>query len=119
MDETAGGARHPNATPRPVLLKDNMALTKIGVGDIRLSAKAKKYVNEVLDSDRLSYGPFSKRFERSMADLHGKNFACFVNSGTDALRIGLAAMKEHYGWADGSGVLVPAVTFVASLNVIV
>ncbi len=35
-----------------------------------------------------------------------------------ALRIGLAAMKEKYGWKDGDGVLVPALTFVASVNVI-
>lgn len=94
-------------------------LSKIGVGDVRLSAKAKQYVNDVLDTNRLSYGPYSKRFERGIADLHGRNFACFVNSGTDALRIGLAAMKEHYRWPNGSGVLVPALTFVASLNVIV
>lgn len=92
---------------------------RIGVGDVKLSATAKRYVNEALDNNRLSYGPFSKRFERSFADLEGRKFAAFVNSGTDALRIGLAAMKELYGWPDGAGVLVPALTFVASLNVVI
>jgi CDP-6-deoxy-D-xylo-4-hexulose-3-dehydrase len=92
---------------------------KIGVGEVRLSRQAKENVMDVLETNRLSYGPYSKRFERGFAALHGRNYAAFVNSGTDALRIGLAAMKEKYAWPDGSGVLVPALTFVASLNVII
>lgn len=74
---------------------------------------------DALANNRLSYGPYSKRFEREFADVHGKKYACFVNSGTDALRIGLGAMKEKFRWRDGAGVLVPALTFVSSLNVIV
>lgn len=92
--------------------------TKIGVGEVRLSATAKANVMRALNTNRLSYGPFSKEFERRFAALHGRRFAVFVNSGTDALRIGLAAMKERYDWPDDSVVLVPAVTFVASYNVI-
>lgn len=98
-----------------------MAVTvsrRIGVGEVRITDRARANVLEVLANHRLSYGPYSKQFERRFADLHQRRFACFVNSGTDALRIGLAAMKERYGWADGSTVLVPALTFVASVNVI-
>jgi dTDP-4-amino-4,6-dideoxygalactose transaminase len=94
-------------------------VNKIGVGEVRLSAQAKANVLDVLETNRLSYGPYSRRFERDFAKLHHRDFACFVNSGTDALRIGLAAMKEHYGWKDGDQVIVPALTFVSSLNVIV
>ena len=97
----------------------NRRLNKIGVGDVRISEAAKANVNKALDDNRLSYGPFSREFERRFAELHGKRFACFVNSGTSALQIGLAAMKEHCGWEDGSEVLVPALTFVASVNVII
>lgn len=92
---------------------------KIGVGEVRLSPQAKANVNAALNANRLSYGPFSKRFESEFASIHHRKFAAFVNSGTDALRIGLAAMKEHYRWKDGAGVVVPALTFVSSLNVIV
>lgn len=92
--------------------------TRIGVGEVRLSQQAILNVNEALSNNRLSYGPFSRQFERRFAALHDRRFACFVNSGTDALRIGLAAMKERYGWKDGARVLVPALTFVASYNVI-
>lgn len=91
---------------------------KIGVGDVVITDQAKANVYEVLNNNRLTYGPYSKRFEHEFAIAHGRAFACFVNSGTDALRIGLAAMKEKYGWKDGDAVLVPALTFVASVNVI-
>lgn len=91
---------------------------RIGVGEVRLSQQAILNVNEALANNRLSYGKFSKQFERRFAALHDRRFAVFVNSGTDALRIGLAAMKEMYGWKDGAAVLVPAVTFVASYNVV-
>lgn len=42
-----------------------------------------------------------------------------MNSGTDALRIGLAALKLKYKWKDGDEVLVPAVTFVATANIVI
>lgn len=41
-----------------------------------------------------------------------------TNSGTDALRIALAALKERGNWKDGDIVFVPAVTFVATVNVV-
>jgi perosamine synthetase len=94
------------------------ATRRIGVGDVRVNDKGRANVLDALLNNRLSYGPYSKQFERRFADIHGRRFACFVNSGTDALRIGLAALKEKYNWPDGSTVLVPALTFVASVNVI-
>lgn len=92
--------------------------TRIGVGEVRISAQARANVLDALDTNRLSYGKWTKQLERRFAALHGRKFAVFVNSGTDALRIGLAAVKEKYGWLDGDKVLVPALTFVASYNVI-
>jgi dTDP-4-amino-4,6-dideoxygalactose transaminase len=40
------------------------------------------------------------------------------NSGTSALQVALAALKEVHGWEDGDEVLVPSVTFVATSNVV-
>lgn len=85
---------------------------------MHISEQARANVLDALDNHRLSYGRYSREFEQRFANLHDRKFACFVNSGTDALRIGLAALKERYGWADGSDVLVPALTFVATLNVV-
>ncbi len=91
---------------------------QIGVGGLMISGLAKRYVNQVLQRNRLSYGPFSEAFEREFAKAHGVKFASFMNSGTDALRIGLGAMKMKFGWKDGDEVLVPAVTFVATANIV-
>jgi dTDP-4-amino-4,6-dideoxygalactose transaminase len=41
------------------------------------------------------------------------------NSGTGALQIALAALKEKYNWQDADEILVPAVTFVATSNVVI
>jgi perosamine synthetase len=91
---------------------------QIGVGGTFISNTAKKYVNQVLDSNRLSYGPFTQKFEAEFARLHDRKYALFCNSGTSALQVGLHALKEKYGWKDGAEVLVPAITFIASSNVI-
>ena len=40
------------------------------------------------------------------------------NSGTGALQLALQALRETHGWPDGAEVIVPAITFVASVNVI-
>jgi dTDP-4-amino-4,6-dideoxygalactose transaminase len=42
-----------------------------------------------------------------------------MNSGTSALHVGLAALKAMHGWSDGDEVIVPAVTFVATANVVI
>ena len=58
------------------------------------------------------------RFESEIASLHGCRFGLMSNSGTSALQIALGALKEIHGWADGDEVLVPALTFVATSNVV-
>lgn len=88
----------------------------IKVGTLSVSDRAKEYIRQVLDSNRLSYGPFTMRFEKEFAHLHGCRFGVMTNSGTSALQIALAALKEQRGWQDGDEVLVPAVTFIATSN---
>lgn len=91
---------------------------QIGVGGLRLGRAEKRYLREVVDSNRLSYGPMTRRFEAGFARLHDCRFAAFCNSGTSALHVALAALKERYGWRDGDEVLVPSVTFVATANIV-
>ncbi len=91
---------------------------QIGVGGFRITDRARQLVLEVLDSGRLNAGPMMARFESAIAALHGRRFGLMCNSGTSALQIALAALKEHDGWADGDEVLVPALTFVATSNVV-
>ena len=91
---------------------------QIGVGGIVLGEKEKGYLAKVIASSRLSYGPFSKKFEQKFSSAHGARFGLFMNSGTSALQVALAALKEKYRWQDGDEVLVPAATFIATSNVI-
>ncbi|MBI2443476.1 MAG: DegT/DnrJ/EryC1/StrS family aminotransferase [Candidatus Levybacteria bacterium] len=91
----------------------------IGVGDIAVSQLAKKYVNQVLSSRRITYGPFADSFEKEFAKLHDLKYAIFCNSGTSALQVALHALKREYKWNDGDEVLVPALTFVATVNIII
>ena len=91
---------------------------QIGVGGLILSAKEKQLVNEVLDSNQLTYGSMSKKFEHEFALRHDCKHALYMNSGTSALQVALAIMKNHYKWQDGDEVIVPAVTFVATSNIV-
>lgn len=92
---------------------------KVAVGTFTVSETMRRYVQEVLDTERISYGPFSRHFEARMAQIHECDFGVLSNSGTSSLQVALQAMKELHGWADGDEVLVPSVTFVATVNIVV
>jgi len=97
---------------------DTPSRTVLGVGTLNVSQRAKELVMEALNNNRLSYGPMVQQFESEFAKLHGCRFGVMSNSGTSALHIALQAMKELHGWQDGDEVIVPAVTFVATANII-
>lgn len=92
-------------------------MNKVTLGTFRATDRMRQLVNQVLDTGRLSYGPLSGEFEARFALQHDCRFGILANSGTSALQAGLQAMKELYGWEDGDEVLVPALTFVATVNV--
>ncbi len=91
---------------------------EIGVGGFAVSPRGRRYIAEVLRTNRLSYGPFHERFEAAFAAEHDSRHAIFCNSGTSALQIALQALKEKHDWKDGDEVLVPAVTFIATSNIV-
>jgi perosamine synthetase len=90
----------------------------IGVGGASLGPRERQYVNDVLDRGRLTYGHYTRNFEREFARLHRRKVALFCNSGTSALQVALHALRAQDGWRKGDEVIVPAITFVASVNVI-
>lgn len=100
------------------MAKDFIPNYQIGSAGFHFGSRERKYIGEVLKSHRLSYGPWSKKFEEIFAKEHDSKFAVFSNSGTSALHMALAAMKEKYNWKDGDEVIVPAVTFVATSNIV-
>lgn len=77
-----------------------------------------RLVNAVLRSGRLSYGRYSKEFETRFASMHGCKYGVLSNSGTSSLLVALQTLKELHGWQDGDEVIVPALTFVATVNVV-
>ncbi len=92
---------------------------QIGVGGFVFGDYEKKYLMEVIESNRLSYGPYTQKFERLFAKEHNCKYGIFCNSGTSALHISLAALKEKYNWKDDNEVIVPAITFIATSNVVI
>lgn len=90
----------------------------VRTGTFRSTPRMEELVLEVLRSGRISYGPMSMAFERQFAELHDCQYAVLSNSGTSSLQVALQALKELHGWADGDEVIVPASTFVATVNII-
>lgn len=93
-------------------------MRQITLGTLNVSQSGKDYVLDALNNNRLSYGPYTKKFESEFARLHDCKHAIFMNSGTSALQVALAALKETHGYRDGDEVLVPATTFIASSNIV-
>lgn len=94
-------------SPRPVT-----------VGTFRTTPLMRRYIKQVLDSNRISYGPKSREFEDKFAHLHGCRYAVLSNSGTSSLQVALQAIKETHNIPDYSEVIVPATTFIATANIV-
>ena len=90
----------------------------VGVGGFKTNPKIRKYVLDVLDTERLSYGPYVSRFEKEFAMLHQCTYGVMCNSGTSALQVGLQALKIKHSWKDGDEVILPATTFIATANIV-
>lgn len=93
-------------------------MARVGTGTADIRRDDIDRVLTVLRTGRLSAGPFMEQFEREFAAKHGAKYASMCNSGTGALQLALQAMKEEFGWPDGAEVIVPAMTFVATVNVV-
>lgn len=78
-----------------------------------LKGNEKKYVNECLDSTWISSkGEFIKRFEDRFCEYTKIPAACSVTNGTVAIHVALTALDI----GPGDEVLVPSLTYVASVN---
>jgi dTDP-4-amino-4,6-dideoxygalactose transaminase len=91
---------------------------KVPLANWKVTHKQKRLIKEVLKSGRLTYGDKTREFERRFAEIHSVKYALFTSSGTAALKIALHALKDKYGWKDGDEVIIPAITFVATMNVV-
>lgn len=90
----------------------------IGTGTFESTLLIRDYINDILETGQISYGKYSKQFEKDFAHLHNVRFGVLSNSGTSSLLVALQTLKELHGWQDGDEVIVPALTFVATVNVV-
>lgn len=94
-------------------------MSEIQLADWKASRKTKKLIKQVLKSGRLTYGDKTRELEQRFAEIHGAKYAIFTSSGTAALKISLHTLKDKHGWKDGSEVIIPSVTFVATMNAVI
>ncbi len=81
-----------------------------------LGALEKEYLNQALDSNYVStVGPFVPEFETKFASYLNTGGAVAVQSGTAAIHMAL----NELGIKAGDEVIVPAVTFIATVNPII
>lgn len=80
----------------------------------KLRAQLEPAVLEVLSSGRYTLGEQVHRLEQEIASLCGARYAIGVNSGTDALKLGLQAL----GIGQGCEVITTPFTFVATAEVL-
>ena len=91
---------------------------RITLGYLNVREQGKRYVMDALESNRLSRGKYTVQLEQRFAGLHQTKYSIFCNSGTSALQIALAALRERHEYRDGDEALVPATTFIATSNIV-
>jgi len=88
-------------------------MNKIPIYQPDLSGNEKKYVNDCLDSTWISSkGKYIKLFEEYFANYIGVKYATGVCNGTVALHLALISL----GIGEGDEVIVPTLTYIASVN---
>ena len=97
----------------------NSSAPDTAIGEIPLARPSitdqeQSRVRDVLQSDRLSRGPYLDRFETRMAEQCGTDHAVAVSSGTAALHCIVSALDL----APGAEVITTPFSFVASTNVL-
>ena len=88
---------------------------KIPVYQPSLNGNEKKYVNECIDSTWISSkGKFVGKFESAFAEYVDVKHASTVSNGTVAIHLALLAL----GIGEDDEVIVPTLTYIASVNAI-
>ena len=73
----------------------------------------------ILTSNKFTKGQVNNEFEKKWGVWQETNHSVFVNSGSSANLLMIAAIKELYKLKDGDKILVPAVTWVTNISPII
>lgn len=93
-------------------------VSRIRLGTFAAHDQTYEFVSSVLDSGRVSHGELCETLEHEFSMLHECRHGVVSASGTDSLRAALHALKIMEGWEDGDEVIIPATTFVATMNIV-
>lgn len=94
-------------------------LNEVSLGTFYADEKTIDIVTRVLKSGRLSYGPVSQEFEWRFSSLHHSKHGVLSNSGTSSLQVAIQALGEQKRWKPYfDGIVVPSITFVATVNAV-
>ncbi|MBF0594997.1 MAG: DegT/DnrJ/EryC1/StrS family aminotransferase [Candidatus Omnitrophica bacterium] len=90
---------------------------KVPFGTVSITDKARKLIDEALETKWVTKGKYVKEFEEKFAALFGVKYGVAVSSGTDADALACAALYDD-GASRGDEVIVPALSFVATGNAV-
>lgn len=90
---------------------------KVPFGTMSITEKAKKLVEQAMESGLLSSGKYVREFEEKYAELIGTREAVAVSTGTDADTLALAVLYD-YGAKRGDEIIIPSLSFVATGNAV-
>jgi dTDP-4-amino-4,6-dideoxygalactose transaminase len=118
VSSSDGGLTRAPAAPAPAAPAPTPASRgdRIPLAEPTIGGNAARYLQECLETNYVSsVGPFVERFETEFAAVVGSRYAVACASGTAAIHLALRVL----GIGAGDEVLVPSLTFVASVNPIV
>jgi dTDP-4-amino-4,6-dideoxygalactose transaminase len=87
---------------------------KVQLFKLNYDEREPKAVKDVVDSGWITMGEKTKEFESAFSDTHDGVLSTAVSSATAALHMSLLAL----GIKEGDEVIIPALTFVADINVV-
>jgi CDP-6-deoxy-D-xylo-4-hexulose-3-dehydrase len=92
----------------------------IQIGDFKITRHEKKVIKDILKSNRITEGRYSRQFEKDFAEYIGTKYCNVTNSGSGALLCLLLSLKNHsvYKKNKGKYILTNALNYVATANAI-
>jgi perosamine synthetase len=95
---------------------DALRSHRIPIMEPQLSGRELEYVQDCIRTNWISsQGSYVSKFEKIFSEMHDKNEAIAVSNGTVALHLAMLAL----GIGPGDEVIVPNITFAASINTVI
>ncbi len=97
-----------------LILQKVIGKKKVALHEPYLFGNEKKYLSECIKNNQLTYGKYNKEFERLICKFTKAKYCVGIVNGTSALHLSLKLL----GCNEKHEILVPALTFVGTVNAI-